>query len=51
VDDALLVGRFEGLRNLFGDGQRFVNRDSTVRDSISEGGALDEFHNEGRRAL
>ena len=47
MDDALLVRGFERLRDLLGNGQRFVDRDGTVRDTLGEIVTLDEFHHEG----
>ena len=50
VDDPLLVGRFERLRNLPRDRQRLVERDRPARDALRQIVALDQFHHEGRDA-
>ena len=34
MDDALLVRRFEGVRDLLGDGQRFVERDGAACEPL-----------------
>ncbi len=46
VNDPLLVRRFERLRDLLRDRQRFVDRDRPARDSLREVFALDQFHHE-----
>ena len=47
VDDSLVVGRFEGLGDLPGDGERFRDRDRAFRNPIGERESLDQFHDEG----
>ena len=46
MDDALLVRRFQRLRDLPGDGQRFVERDRATRDALRQVLALDQLHHE-----
>ena len=47
VNHSLLVRRFERLRDLFRDGQRFVERDRAAGDPLREILALDQLHDEG----
>ncbi len=47
VDDALLVRGFEGFGDLFGDGERLIDRNRTLRDAVGERRPLDQFHDEG----
>ena len=51
VNDALLVRRFEGFRDLLRDGQRLVERDRATRQPLRQILALDEFHHQGLDAL
>ena len=51
VNDALLVRRFEGFRDLLRDRQRLVDRDGAARQALRKIFALDEFHHEGRDAV
>ena len=37
MDDVLLVGGFERVGNLLGDGQRFVDGNGAVIDAVREG--------------
>ena len=46
VDDAVLVRRFERLRDLPRDRQRFVERNRSVRDAIGKRRSLDQFQHE-----
>jgi hypothetical protein len=46
MDDALRVRRFQRLANLLRDGQRLVQGDRALRDTIRERRALDEFHHQ-----
>ena len=46
MNDALLMRRFEGFGDLFGDGQRFVDGDGTLLDAIGECRSVDEFEHE-----
>ena len=47
MDDPLLVGGFECLGDLLGDGQGLVDRDSPARNVLREILALDQFHHKG----
>jgi hypothetical protein len=38
VDDALLVYRFEGFRDLLCDGERLVNGNRALRDAVGQVG-------------
>ena len=51
MNDPLLVRRFEGLRDLPGDGQGVVEWDRTLRDAIRERGPFDELHHERLHAV
>jgi hypothetical protein len=44
----LLVSGVQGLRDLLGDGDDFIERDRTQYDAIREGRALDELHHQPR---
>ena len=44
MDDSLLVRRLERLGDLFGDGERLVNWDSALCNSVGERKPLDQFH-------
>ena len=46
MNDPLLVGRLQRLRNLLGDRQRLVDRDRPLGDPISEGRSFDEFQHQ-----
>ena len=46
MDDALLVRRFERVRDLLRDRQRVGGRDRSARDEGAEVLALDQFHDE-----
>ena len=50
MDDTALVGRFKRVGDLFRNAQRFVDGQSTVVQSLGEGVAVDEFHNERANA-
>ena len=47
MHDPLRVRRFQGLRDLPGDRQRFVHRDWTAGDPLREVLALHQFHHDG----
>ena len=49
MDDALLVGLFECLRDLLRDGDRLVDRDPPALQSLREVLALDQLHDEDVR--
>ena len=51
VDDALLMRGFERLGDLFRDGQRFVQRNGTVSNAVSERRSFDQFHHERDGAI
>ena len=51
VDDALLVGGFERLSNLLGDGQGFVKRDRPLLDAIRQRRPFDQFEDQRPNAL
>ena len=46
MNDALLVRCLQGLRDLPGDPERFLNRQRATHHPIGEGFALHQFHNE-----
>ena len=46
MNDALLVRRFERLRDLLGDGQRFIETNGAARDALRQILAFDEFHHQ-----
>jgi hypothetical protein len=48
VDDALLVGGLERIRNLSGNQERFGDRNRTLCDSVGERRPVDELHDERR---
>jgi len=45
---ALLVGRLQRFRHLFGNGQDLIDGNRPFSDPIRERRPCDEFHNEGR---
>ena len=45
VDDPLLMRSFKAFRDLLGNGQRFINRDRSLLDSLGQSWAFDEFEN------
>jgi hypothetical protein len=51
MDDALVVRRFEGFRDLLRDGQRLVERHGAAPQPLRQVVALDKFHHEGLDAL
>jgi hypothetical protein len=50
MDDSLLVRRFEGLRDLLGDWQRFVDWNCAARNPLRQILTFDEFHHERANA-
>ena len=50
MDDPLLVGFLQGLRDLLRDVQGFVHRDGAARDPLGEGQPLDQLEDEKDRA-
>ena len=46
MDDAVTMRRFEGFRDLACDGDRFIVRQRTLGESISECGPVDQFHDQ-----
>jgi len=46
VNDSLVVGRFERLRNLVRDAQRFDERERTAAETLGQLLALDQLHDE-----
>src|SRR5262249_58065251 len=46
MDDAQFMRRFERLRDLLRDWERFIDWDRATRDALREILALDEFHDE-----
>ncbi len=51
MNDAALVGCFEGLRDLLGDGEGFVDWDRSLLDAIRQRRPLDEFEDQRLNAL
>ena len=51
MDDALLVGRFEGFGDLLGDGEGFVDRDGPLLDAICQRRPLDQFEDQRSDAV
>ena len=51
MDDALLMGRFEGFGNLLGDGEGFVDGDRALLDAVRQGWPFDEFEHQRPDAL
>ncbi len=51
MDDAGFMGGFEGLGDLLGDGQGFVERDRPFGDPICERGPFDEFEDQRLLAI
>jgi hypothetical protein len=51
MDDALVVSGFEGLCDLLGDAERFVNRDWSARNAFIEALAVHEFEHEELRTV
>ena len=50
MDDPLFVRGFECFRDLRRDGQRFIDRNPFLRDSIGECRPLDQFQHQRVRA-
>ena len=46
MDDALLMRRFQRLRDLLRDGQCLVDRNRALCNAVGEGRPLDQFHDE-----
>ena len=51
MNHALLVGRFQRVGDLAGDGQRFVDRDGPLRDPVRQGRPVDELEHECQAAV
>ena len=51
MNDGLLVRRFQSLRNLLGDWQRFMDRNWSLRDPIGQRRAFHQFHDERLHAV
>ena len=51
MDDALLMGCFESLGDLLGDGASFVDGDRPLLDAVRQRRALDQFQNQRPDAL
>ena len=51
MDDALLVRGFQRLGNLLRNGQCFVNRNRSLRDTVCERRSLDQFHDQPANAV
>ena len=50
MDDALLMCGLQGLGDLCCDGERLVNGNSALHDTVGECWALDQLHHKGRRS-
>ena len=46
VDDALLVRGLQGVRDLPGDGNRLIERNRTLDNTLGERGPLDQLHHQ-----
>ena len=51
MNDALLMRRFEGFRDLLGEGEGFVDRDRPLLDAICQRRPLDQFEDQRPDAL
>ena len=51
MDDALLMGRFQGFGDLLGDGERFVDGDRSLLDAIRQRRSLDQLQDQRPRPL
>ena len=51
MNDALLMGRFEGFGDLLRDGEGFLNRDGTLLDAIRQRRPLDQLQDQRLDAL
>ena len=51
MNDALLVRRFQGFGDLFGDWQGFVERDRSLLDAVRQRRPFDEFEDQRPDAL
>ena len=51
MDDALFVSGLQCLSDLARDGQRFINRDGSLRDPIRERGSVHELQHERAYAV
>ena len=46
MNDALLVGGFEGFSNLLGDGEGFIDGDRPLHDAIRQRRPFDQFEDQ-----
>ena len=46
MNDPLLMCRFQGFGDLFGDGQRLLNRDRPLLDALCQRRAFDELEDQ-----
>ena len=51
VDNALIVGRFEGLGDLLGNRESFIERDRAFGDPLSQRRPLDQLQDQRPYAL
>ena len=51
MNDALLMCSFKRLGNLFGDGQRLIDRNRPLRDAVCERRPFDQLHDERLHAV
>ena len=49
MDDAALVGRFEGVGDLASDGHRVVQQEGALRQTIRKSASIDELENKRSR--
>lgn len=47
MDDPLLMGCFEGFRDLFGDGQSLLDRQGTPRNPLGQRTRFHQLHDDG----
>lgn len=47
MDDPLLMGCFEGFRDLFGDGQSLLDRQGTPRNPLGQRRRFHQLHDDG----
>ncbi len=44
MDDAFFVGVLKGIRNLFGDGEGFIDRNRPLSDALGQRVTFHQFH-------